>query len=130
VPEQRLATDPEQQRACGFSAAKLATIRGVAKAVIDGVIPTRKAALTLSDDQLIERLVTLRGIGRWTIEMFLIYSMERSDILPADDFGVREGYRRLKNLDTAPTPRQMREIGLCWSPHRTVAAWYLWRCTA
>jgi len=66
-------------------------------------------------------------VGRWTVEMFLIYSLERSDILPVDDFGVREGYGRLKGLEKAPTPRQMREIGEAWSPYRTVAAWYLWR---
>jgi DNA-3-methyladenine glycosylase II len=66
-------------------------------------------------------------VGRWTVEMFLIYTLERSDILPVDDFGVREGYRRLKGLEKAPTPKQMREIGQAWSPYRTVAAWYLWR---
>lgn len=129
-PEQLLATDPELQRACGFSATKLGTIRGIAQASVDKIVPTRAEALTLSDDQLIERLVPLRGIGRWTVEMFLIYTLERSDILPIDDFGVREGYRRLKGMTTAPTPRQMREIGQAWSPYRTVASWYLWRCTS
>ncbi|CAM4210337.1 DNA-3-methyladenine glycosylase family protein [Kerstersia similis] len=124
---QLLATDPEQQRRCGFSAAKLATIRGIAQARLDGVVPTRAEALTLSDETLIQRLVSLKGVGRWTVEMFLIYSLERSDILPADDYGVREGYRRLKGLEKAPTPRQMRELSLAWRPYRTVAAWYLWR---
>lgn len=126
-PEQVLATDPVLQRACGFSATKLATIRGIAQATVDNIVPTRAEALHLSDDVLIERLVSLKGVGRWTVEMFLIYTLKRSDILPVDDFGVREGYRRLKGLEKAPTPRQMREIGLGWSPHRTVAAWYLWR---
>jgi DNA-3-methyladenine glycosylase II len=128
-PEQLLETAVDSQRACGFSAAKLATIRGIAQAAIDGVVPTRAEAILLSDDQLIERLISLRGIGRWTVEMFLIYTLERTDILPIDDFGVREGYRRLKGLDKAPTPREMREIGQAWAPYRTVAAWYLWRCT-
>jgi DNA-3-methyladenine glycosylase II len=128
-PEQLLETPEESQRACGFSAAKLATIRGIAQATIDGVVPTRAEAILLSDDQLIERLVSLRGIGKWTVEMFLIYTLERTDILPIDDFGVREGYRRLKGLDKSPTPREMREIGKAWAPYRTVAAWYLWRCT-
>ena len=71
--------------------------------------------------------VSLKGVGRWTVEMFLIYTLERSDILPVDDSGVREGYRRLKGMEKTPTPRQMREIGQDWSPYRTVAAWYLWR---
>lgn len=129
-PEQLLATDPESQRACGFSAAKLATIRGIAQATVEGVVPHLKEARRLPDAELIERLVSLRGVGRWTVEMFLIYSLERSDILPVDDFGVREGYGRLKGLEKAPTPRQMREIGEAWSPFRTVAAWYLWRLPA
>lgn len=129
-PEQLLATDPESQRACGFSAAKLATIRGIAQATVEGVVPNLKEARRLPDAELIERLVSLRGVGRWTVEMFLIYSLERSDILPVDDFGVREGYGRLKGLEKAPTPRQMREIGEAWSPFRTVAAWYLWRLPA
>ncbi|MFT7773927.1 DNA-3-methyladenine glycosylase family protein [Roseateles sp.] len=126
-PEQMLATAPERQRACGFSAAKLATIRGIAQATLDGIVPGLEEAQHLPDAMLIERLVPLRGVGRWTVEMLLIYSLERSDILPVDDFGVREGYARLKGLVKAPTPRQMREIGVAWSPFRTVAAWYLWR---
>ncbi|AVD81585.1 DNA-3-methyladenine glycosylase [Pseudomonas sp. SWI6] len=126
-PSQLLATTPEVMRACGFSASKLATIHGIAQARMDGVIPDRQEALSLTDDALIERLVALRGVGRWTVEMLLIYCLERSDILPVDDFGVREGYRRLKGWDKAPTPAQLRSLGGAWSPYRTVAAWYLWR---
>ncbi|MGN6262187.1 MAG: DNA-3-methyladenine glycosylase family protein [Ralstonia sp.] len=127
APQQVLATDEAALRACGFSATKLATIRGIAQAALDGVVPTREHAQTMSDEALIDRLVTLRGVGRWTVEMLLIYTLERSDILPADDFGVRDGYRRLKRLDTTPTRKQMETVGLAWSPYRTVAAWYLWR---
>lgn len=127
TPDELLATDPVQQRGCGFSATKLATIRGIAQAAIDGTVPDRVTALNLPDDELVERLVSLKGIGRWTVEMFFIYTLERPDILPADDFGVREGYRRLKSLERAPTPWQIREIGRAWHPFRTVAAWYLWR---
>lgn len=126
-PDQLLATDPDVQRACGFSATKLATLRAIAQATLDGVVPSRVEALGLSDEVLISRLTTLRGIGRWTVEMLLIYTLERMDILPVDDFGVREGYRRLKQLPKAPTPREMRELGQAWAPYRTVAAWYLWR---
>lgn len=130
TPAQLLASTIESQRGCGFSAAKLATVRGIAQAALDGVVPSLEEARQLPDEVLIGRLTSLRGIGRWTVEMFLIYSLERSDILPVDDFGVREGYRRLKGLEQAPTPRQMREIGAAWSPWRTVAAWYLWRLPA
>lgn len=127
APQQVLATDEAALRTCGFSATKLATIRGIAQAALDGVVPTREQALSMPDEALIDRLVTLRGVGRWTVEMLLIYTLERSDILPADDFGVRDGYRRLKRLDTTPTRKQMETLGLAWSPYRTVAAWYLWR---
>ncbi|KHK50712.1 DNA-3-methyladenine glycosylase [Ralstonia sp. A12] len=129
-PAQVLATDEATQRDCGFSATKLATIRGIAQATLDGVVPTRDAALAMPDEALIDQLVTLRGVGRWTVEMLLIYTLERSDILPADDFGVRDGYRRLKRLDSTPTRKQMADIGRAWSPYRTIAAWYLWRMPA
>ena len=127
APKQVLATDETALRGCGFSATKLATIRGIAQATLDGTVPAREQAIVMTDEALIDRLVTLRGVGRWTVEMLLIYTLERSDILPADDFGVRDGYRRLKRLETAPTRKQMMEIGQAWRPYRTVAAWYLWR---
>ncbi|MCO1620802.1 MULTISPECIES: DNA-3-methyladenine glycosylase [Pseudomonas] len=126
-PEQLLSVTPETLRACGFSASKLVTVQGIAQATLEGLVPTREQALALADEALIERLVALRGVGRWTVEMLLIYSLGRSDILPVDDFGVREGYRRLKGLEKAPTPAQMRSLGGAWRPFRTVAAWYLWR---
>ncbi|HDS1698827.1 MULTISPECIES: DNA-3-methyladenine glycosylase [unclassified Pseudomonas] len=126
-PEQLLAVTPETLRACGFSASKLVTVQGIAQATLEGLVPTREQALALADEALIERLVALRGVGRWTVDMLLIYSLGRSDILPVDDFGVREGYRRLKGLEKAPTPAQMRSLGGAWRPFRTVAAWYLWR---
>ncbi|RBL79060.1 DNA-3-methyladenine glycosylase 2 family protein [Streptomyces cavourensis] len=129
-PATLLGTDPQAQRDCGFSASKLATIRGIAQAALDGVIPGRDEALAMTDDALVERLVALRGVGRWTVEMLLIYTLERMDILPVDDYGVREGYRRLKRLDKAPSPAQMRTIGEAFSPYRTIAAWYLWRMPA
>ena len=127
TPTQLLGTGFDAMRACGFSARKTETIRGIAAATLSGVVPDLAAAQRLSDDELIARLSALKGIGRWTVEMFLIYSLARPDILPVDDFGVREGYRLLKSLDVAPTPKAMALIGHAWSPHRTAAAWYLWR---
>lgn len=127
TPEQLLATDVAQMRSCGFSASKITTIQGIAQATLDGVVPDYATARAMEDEALIERLVSLRGVGRWTVEMLLVYSLERPDILPADDFGVREGYRRLKGLEQQPSRKQMVEIGRAWSPYRTVAAWYLWR---
>lgn len=125
--EQLAASDVALLRGCGFSASKVATIQGIAQATLDGVVPDYVTALALDDETLIERLTPLRGIGRWTVEMLLIYTLERPDILPADDFGVRDGYRRLKGLATTPSRKQMIDLGQSFRPYRTVASWYLWR---
>lgn len=126
-PATILTADMEILRACGFSQSKIGTIRAIAEGVQSGLVPTGKEAKTLADEVLIERLTIIKGIGRWTVEMLLMYSLERTDILPADDFGVRDGYRRLKRLPEKPTAKALRNIGAAWAPHRTVASWYLWR---
>jgi len=127
TPAQLLATPVEALRASGFSGSKITTIHGIAQGAQDGYVPERDEADVMADEDLITRLVELKGIGRWTVEMLLIFTLERPDVLPVDDFGVREGYRRLKALAAAPKPKVLREIGLAWNPYRTVAAWYLWR---
>lgn len=81
----------------------------------------------MTDEALIARLVTLKGIGQWTVEMLLMFTLGRMDILPADDFGVLQGYKRLKNLDVAPKRKEMLEISKVWSPYRSIVSWYLWR---
>ena len=128
-PAQVLATEETTLRACGFSGTKIACIRAIAAAALDGTIPTRRESARLSDAALIERLTTIRGVGRWTVEMLLIFTLGRPDVLPVDDFGVREGYRALHRLDAQPKPRALAEAGLAWSPHRSLAAWYLWRAS-
>jgi DNA-3-methyladenine glycosylase II len=125
-PEAVLATGDKSLRAVGFSFAKIAAIRDIAAKALDGTVPDRAELALLSDEEAIARLVVLRGVGRWTVEMLLI-GMGRPDILPVDDFGVREGYRILYGLDAQPKPRALAEFGLPWAPHRTTAAWYLWR---
>jgi len=126
-PEALLATDESALRACGFSLSKIVAIRGIAQATLDELVPSLAFAVTLPDEALITRLVQLRGVGRWTVEMFLMFTLGRPDVLPVDDFGVREGWRVLKNLPAQPKPRELAEIGKAWSPYRSVAAWYLWR---
>jgi len=126
-PEQVLSTDDAAMRACGFSGSKTASIRDIALKTLDGVVPNRRAASRLPDGELIERLTVIRGVGRWTVEMLLMFTLNRMDILPVDDFGVREGYRKLHALETQPKPRELAAIGEMWSPWRSVAAWYLWR---
>jgi len=126
-PASILATDAPIMRTCGFSAAKVSTIRGIAEKTLDGTVPTRSLALTLADEELAERLISLRGIGRWTVQMLLIFTLGRPDVLPVDDFGVREGWRLLKSLPDKPTPKQLAKVGEAWSPYRSTATWYLWR---
>lgn len=126
-PEDLIAAEFDALRACGFSASKIATIKAIAESATTGVIPTRAIAATMDDEDLIDRMVAIKGVGRWTVEMLLMYALERMDILPADDFGVREGYRALKSLNEQPKPKALREISKAWVPHRTVASWYLWR---
>ncbi len=128
-PEQVLTTDEATIRACGFSLSKIAAIRDICAKTLDGTVPHRRTALRLSDEELIERLTTIRGVGRWTVEMLLIFTLGRPDVLPVDDFGVRDGYRRLYGLDEQPKPRALAEIGQAWAPWRSIAAWYLWRAS-
>ncbi len=116
APEAVLARTPEAMRGCGLSANKVLAIRDIAEKAAAGVVPTRAAARRLSDEALIERLVPLRGVGRWTVEMLLIFTLGRPDILPVDDFGVREGYRVAAGLDEQPKPRALAEIGQAWAP--------------
>ena len=114
-------------RACGFSASKIAAIRDICAKTLEGVVPTLEAAEHLGDEELITRMVAIRGVGRWTVEMVLISALGRPDVLPVDDFGVREGWKLLNGLEAQPKPKDLATIGAAWSPHRSTAAWYLWR---
>jgi DNA-3-methyladenine glycosylase II len=125
-PELVLARPEADLRGCGFSFAKIAAIRDIAEKARDGVVPSRAQAARLPDAEMIDRLVSIRGVGRWTVEMLLM-NMGRKDILPVDDFGVREGYRLLHGLEAQPKPKALAEIGLPWAPYRSTASWYLWR---
>ncbi|MEJ0015399.1 MAG: DNA-3-methyladenine glycosylase 2 family protein [Acetobacteraceae bacterium] len=128
-PDLVLASPDSDLRACGFSGAKVAAMRAICAATLDGTVPTRRGSARLSDAALIERLTSIRGVGRWTVEMLLIFTLGRPDVLPVDDFGVRDGYRVLYGLDEAPKPKALAEIGQAWAPHRSIAAWYLWRAS-
>ena len=126
-PEQILEASDEAIRGVGFSNAKLLAIRDIAAKTQSGLIPTRAAALKLSDEELIARIVEVRGVGRWTVEMLLIFTLGRPDVFPSDDFGVRNGWRIINKLEDMPKPKELRELAARWQPHRTLAAWYLWR---
>lgn len=126
-PAAVLALDEAAMRACGFSAAKTITMRGIAQGALDGIVPTRSEAEALDDEALIARLVSLRGVGRWTVEMLLMFTLLRPNVLPIDDFGVREGWKVLKGMERQPKPKELAAIGTAWAPYRSTAAWYLWR---
>jgi DNA-3-methyladenine glycosylase II len=127
APEAVLAMDVAAMRACGFSQSKVAAIRDIAEKAAGGLVPPRQGCARLSDEALIERLVAIRGVGRWTVEMLLIFTLGRPDVLPVDDFGVREGWRVAAGLEAQPKPKALAEIGQAWAPWRSIAAWYLWR---
>lgn len=121
------AMPARKMRRAGFSRGKIRAIKHIARAARDGRVPTRGECRRLSDETLIERLTELHGVGQWTVEMLLIFTLGRPDVLPVDDFGVREGFKIAYRRRTQPTPKQLRRYGARWSPHRSIAAWYLWR---
>ncbi len=125
---QDLATVTDAQiRACGFSFAKIQAIRDIAVKTADGTIPSSREIAKLTDEEIIERLTAARGVGRWTVEMLLIFQLGRTDILPVDDFGVRMGFRVAYKKREMPKPKALLAFGKKWRPHATTAAWYLWR---
>ncbi|MCP9455932.1 MAG: DNA-3-methyladenine glycosylase [Nitrospira sp.] len=126
-PEQILALSEDVIRAAGFSRSKIAALRDLAEKTVSGTVPAKRELSYLDDEAIIERLTTVRGIGRWTVEMLLIFQLGRPDILPVTDFGVRNGFRLVYRRRILPTPDCVRRYGERWKPHRTVAAWYLWR---
>jgi DNA-3-methyladenine glycosylase II len=128
-PESVLATKPELLRAAGLSANKLAAIIDLAAKFIDGTVPVHDLD-ALGDDEIVERLVKVRGVGRWTAEMFLIFQLHRPDVWPVDDLGVRNGWARIHELSVPPTPKELGPVGDVLRPYRSTAAWYCWRAVA
>ena len=126
-PEQLLATPDETLRAAGLSRAKTAALKDLAAKTIDGTVPAGRALIGMSDDEIITRLTTVRGIGRWTVEMLLLFDLGRPDVWPVDDYGVRKGFAKTFGRRKLPTPKQLMKLGEKWRPYRSVAAWYFWR---
>jgi DNA-3-methyladenine glycosylase II len=126
-PEDLAKVTDEQIRACGFSFAKIRAIRDIAEKTLSGVVPTSRQIVKLTDEEIILRLTEVRGVGRWTVEMLLIFQLGREDVLPVDDFGVRTGFRLAYKKRALPKPKALRKFGARWRPHATTAAWYLWQ---
>lgn len=126
-PDEVLRLAPESIRGAGFSAAKVAAIRDLALRTKSGLVPSTRVISKLDDEAIVKRLTEVRGIGRWTVEMLLIFKLGRPDVLPVDDFGVRSGFRSAFELADMPTPKELLRHGEIWRPYRSVASWYLWR---
>ena len=127
TPQQVRDAAPELLRSAGLSQAKMLAIKDLADKTIEGVVPSARKAHSMSDEKLIEHLVQVRGIGRWTVEMLLMFRLGRPDILAADDYGVRKGFAKIHKLTELPKPKELLAYGERWRPYRSVACWYLWR---
>jgi 3-methyladenine DNA glycosylase/8-oxoguanine DNA glycosylase len=127
TPQQVLAATPELLRSAGLSQAKMLAIRDLAAKTLDGTVPTTREAHRMSDDELVERLTAVRGIGRWTVEMLLVFRLGRPDVLAVDDYGIRKGFAKIHKLVELPKPKELLAYGERWRPYRSVASWYLWR---
>ena len=127
TPEELLRVRKPALRKAGLSAAKVAAVRDLAQKTIAGVVPPIEEAHRMSDRELVERLISVRGIGAWTVEMFLIFRLGRPDVLPIHDYGVQKGFALTYRKRRIPKPRELEKFGERWRPYRTVASWYLWR---
>jgi DNA-3-methyladenine glycosylase II len=121
-----LETEPERLRAAGLSRAKVVYLRDLSQRVMDGSLPL-DALEALADEEVIEALVRVKGIGRWSAEMFLMFRLRRPDVLPVGDLGIVRAVQRAYGLRRAPDAVRLRRIGEAWRPYRTLACWYLWR---
>jgi DNA-3-methyladenine glycosylase II len=126
-PEEILASDRESLRKVGLSYAKVAALQDLAAKAQAGVVPTAAELHRLPDDEIVERLTAVRGVGRWTVEMLLMFRLGRPDVLPVDDLGIRKGFQKVYRKRELPKPKAILAYGERWRPYRTIASWYLWR---
>ena len=127
TPHEIIRAPVASLRAAGFSYSKVAALKDLAEKTLANVVPDGATLAELSDDAIVERLTQVRGIGRWTVEMLLMFRLARPDVLPVDDFGVRAGFQAAYGLSSMPHPKALLAFGERWRPHRSAAAWYLWR---
>jgi len=127
TPQQMLRLRTPALRKAGLSGAKILAMKDLARKTLAGVVPALEQAHAMSDEELVERLVSVRGIGVWSVEMFLIFRLGRPDVLPVHDLGVRKGWSVTYGKRHMPSPRELLAFGERWRPYRTVASWYMWR---
>lgn len=126
-PRLVLATPDEKLRGAGLSRSKTAALKDLAAKTLDGTVPMPRALAKMSDEEIITRLIAVRGVGRWTAEMLLLFELARPDVWPVHDYGVRKGFAKTFGRRKLPTPKQLTKLGEKWRPYRSVAAWYFWR---
>jgi len=126
-PDDLLHLPEDSLRAAGLSRAKVAAVKDIAAKTRERIVPTARQMAHMEDAEIVERLTTIRGVGRWTVEMLLIFKLGRLDVLPIDDFGVRKGFAITYRHEDLPRPKALLDYGERWRPFRSVAAWYLWR---
>lgn len=126
-PQELLDMPEARLRSAGLSRNKTLAVRDIAAQTITGVVPDSRAIRRLANEEILQRLTSVRGVGPWTVEMLLMFTLGREDVLPATDFGVRKGFALTYGLNDLPSPRDVLAHGERWRPHRTTASWYLWR---
>jgi DNA-3-methyladenine glycosylase II len=126
-PEEILRATKAKLRRAGLSRQKVAAVKDLAKKTIDGTVPPLATIRRMSDEEILERLTQVRGIGEWSVQMFLMFQLGRPDVLPIHDFGIRKGFQHVYGLKGEPKPQAVLEYGERWRPYRSIASWYLWR---
>jgi DNA-3-methyladenine glycosylase II len=127
TPEEILQLDVAKLRGAGLSRQKIAAVKDLAARAIDGTVPRLEEIRRMSEEEILERLTRVRGIGEWSVQMFLMFQLGRPDVLPIHDYGLRRGFQHVYGLDDVPKPQAVLEHGERWRPYRSIASWYLWR---
>ena len=127
-PEDVIKLTDDEMRGAGLSRAKTAAIKDLAARTLDGTIPTPDELPALGDQEIIDRFTIVKGIGPWSVKMYLMFRLGRPDVLPHTDLGIRKGVKRLDRLNDLPAPKAVIERAAVWTPFKTLASWYLWRC--
>lgn len=130
-PQAVLKSSPELLRSAGLSQNKASALMDLSQKAVDGFIPSLEELEKMNDDEIIEQLSQIRGIGKWTVQMMLIFRLARLDVMPSNDYGIRKGFAKVygknKFKDDLPSPKHIEEHAKCWQPYRSIASWYLWR---
>ena len=127
TPEEILQLEETKLRGAGLSRQKIAAVKDLAARTLEGTVPSLKEIRRLSEEEILERLTQVRGIGEWSVQMFLMFQLGRPDVLPIHDYGLRRGFQHIYGLDDVPKPQAVLEHGERWRPYRSIASWYLWR---